>query len=169
MTETRQKPLRGLHPSQPGRRGLYLLKNARHAEARRLLWEGIRSRLRHVLGRQPKPILTVAHVDPQRWLEPGDILLDAGGAELFWLERTAKGLISGPAPAIAFCIDRLRTARFGYHPVETVWLLEQAGYRVLILGLSGPAERPRDWYDAPPPGSWLLALPPGRVVKEAGE
>ena len=168
VTEAHEKSLRSLHPNRPGRRGFYLLKNARHPEARRLLWDGLVNRVRLGLGLRHPPSMIPACVDPLRWLEPGDVLLNAGGAELFWLEKAAERLIGGPAPVIAYCSDRMKTAQFGYHPVETVWLLEQIGYCVLCLGPTGPEERSEGWYDAQSPGSWLLAVPPGRAIKEAG-
>lgn len=93
-------------------------------------------------------------------LHPGDLLLEAGGAELFWLEQMLAG---SARPAVVYHSDLRVTSQYNYHPVETVWLLEQAGYRVQVLTSNGPVARPEGWhahFPDPMPGAWLLATPP---------
>lgn len=160
MSASRSGPSRHLHPRQRGRWQLYLLRHWRQVEARRLLWHSLANRWRQIRGRKPAP--SPVPVEPRHWLRPGDILLDAGGAELFWLQKTARALLCGPAPAIAYRSDMRLTAVFGYHPVETVWWLEQVGYQVWLLAAEGPRPRPTNWYIRPDEGApapWLLAVP----------
>ena len=98
--------------------------------------------------------------DVQSWLRPDDILLDAGGDELAWLDAW---LARKPRPVVLACrSDGRRTARFGYHPVETVWLLEHAGDKVRLRTKAGPTARPAGWHTGGPvnqAGCWLLATP----------
>lgn len=147
-----------LHPQQRGRRLRYLLRHWRHCEAWRAFWRMLADRTRSPLSCRPAPDLS-PHV-VLRWLRPGDILLDAAGDELAWL---AALLAARPgAVAIAYRSNNRRTARFGYHPVETVWLLEQAGYQVSLLTQAGPVARPVGWHTPGPDnqsGCWLLAAP----------
>jgi hypothetical protein len=156
-----------LHPVTAWQRRRYLLRHWRYAEAQRRLlrdllgWaRPLAQRLRAWQPHQPSPLSPSALL---AWLHPGNILLDADGAELFWLER----LLAGPArPVVVYRSDIRQTIRFTYHPVETVWLLEQAGYRVQLLTADGPTERQENWYNARPdgaPGPWLLATPSGRA------
>ena len=151
-----------LHPRQRGRRLFYMLQHWRYPEARRMLWQDIIRRLRRML-RSGAPIGT-PDVDPRRWLHAGDLVLDVGGDELSALAQTLSRLANDRSGAIAYRSDIRLTARYGYHPVETVWLLEQAGYHVRLLTTSGPVTRPEAWFAPPPagmPGPWLLAAPPG--------
>ncbi len=154
-----------LHPQKQGRRHRYLLRHWRYAEARRLLWQDLTRRLRRLLGAQAAPVQPRApEPDLTRWLRPGDLALDAGGDELTRLEKALSQWAGEPLPAIAYHSDIRLTARYGYHPVETVWLLEQAGYQVWLLTADGPIARTSTWYMPQPdggPGPWLLATPPG--------
>jgi len=138
-----------------------LLRQWRYPEARRLLWREVLRPLRPLArGRKGPAIPAAPAADPGRWLRPGNILLDADGAELFWLEQMVAAWVR---PVVAYRSDIRLTARHGYHPVETVWLLEQAGYQVRLITASGPAARPDDWFAPAPagaPGPWLLATPP---------
>lgn len=155
-----------LHPTTKWQQRRYLLCHWRYREARHSL-------LRSLLGWARPGVRRWRDWRTRRWrpphlrmscllsrLHPGDILLDAGGAELFWLER----MLAGQArPTVVYRGDIRLTAHFNYHPVETVWLLEQAGYRIQLLMADGPIERPEGWYAAfaaHVPGPWLLATPP---------
>lgn len=109
-------------------------------------------------------------VDPRRWLHAGDLVLDVGGDELSALAQTLGRPANDRPDAIAYRSDIRLTARYGYHPVETVWLLEQAGYQVRMLTASGPVARPEAWFAPPPegmPGPWLLAALPNWNPLEA--
>ena len=136
-----------------------------------MLWQDVKRRL----GRRADT--TAARAAPAapgpkdgRWQAAGALVLAADGGELAVLEALTAGITENPAPTIVYHSDIRLTARFGYHPVETVWLLEQAGYEVLLLTDKGPVARPDDWF-APSPadaaGPWLLATPPGWVAPEA--
>ena len=171
MTTALSEPYPSVHPQEQNRRLRYLLRYWRYAEARCLLLQNLARRLRYRLGlhttsaqaRVPEP-------DPAPWLRPGDLALDASGDELARLESILGRQTEKPLPAIAYRSDIRLTARYGYHPVETVWLLEQAGYRVWLLTTAGPVARPEEWFAAQPVGAsapWLLALPPGRDPGEA--
>ena len=159
-----------LHPQRRGRRVRYLLRHMGHGEARRLLWRDLTCRLHRTRGRHDIALQTdPALSDLMRWLRPGDLLLDAAGDELFWLELLLRQLSANQTPAIAYCCDSRLTARRGYHPVETVWLLEQRGYQIWLLTKDGPIKRPDGWYTLQPagtPGRWLLAAPPGWCAPE---
>lgn len=161
-TVTRSEPRTSLHPQQRGRKLRYLLRHWRHAEARRTLWHMLAGWARSLLPHRPAPppASALSLRAMLRWLHPGVILLDADGDELAWLEGW---LARRPGPvAIAYRSDSRRTARFGYHPVETVWLLEQAGYQVWLLTQAGPTARPVGWHTAGLDnrvGCWLLATP----------
>lgn len=176
---SRPEPHHDLHPRQRGRRQRYLLRHWRYVEARRLLWRDLVTRARSASRRvsvrlrghssrqrsAPTPLAPI-----KRWLRPGDLVLDANGAELFWLETLLSRLPARLTPAILYRSDVRLTARFGYHPVETIWLLEQANYQVRLLEQNVPIERPSGWYapqteDASSP--WLLATPPGWSPGEA--
>jgi hypothetical protein len=151
-----------LHPRQRGRKPLYLLQHWRYPEARGILWRDIIRRLHGMLGAGTR--ISAPDVDPRRWLRAGDLVLDAGGDELSALAQTLARPANDRSGAIAYRSDIRLTARHGYHPVETVWLLEQAGYQVRLLTTSGPVARPEAWFAPPPegmPGPWLLAAPPG--------
>jgi hypothetical protein len=157
-----------LHPTNEWQRRRYLLRHWRHREAQDHL-------LRSLLGWARPYVWRWRDWRTRRWrpphvsragllhhLHPGAILLDAGGAELFWLEQ----MLAGQArPTVVYRADIRLTAQFNYHPVETVWLLEQAGYCVQLLIAEGPIARPDGWY-APfarhIPGPWLLATPLNR-------
>ncbi len=170
---TRTEVRVSLHPSQRGRKTRYLLRHWRYAEAWRLLrheWLGwlrpVRDRLRRWRSGQSAPVAT-SPTTFLHWLHPGDVVLDAGGAERVWLEAFVVRCPIGLSPAIAFKADPRCTVRHGYHPVETVWLLEQAGYEVWLLTMAGPVVRPAGWYMLLPNDSaapWLLALPAGRTA-----
>jgi len=166
VTTAASEPFHSIHPPQQNRRDRYLLRYWRYAEARCLLWQNLAQRLRHRLGFHTAPVQPgAAEPDPSLWLHPDDLKLDAGGDELARLESVLHQRAGQPLPAIAYRSDIRLTARYGYHPVETVWLLEQAGYRIWLLSAAGPVARPEEWFAAQPagaPGPWLLALPPGR-------
>ena len=153
-----------LHPHQRGRRLRYLVRQWRQVEARQQLlcdlWRRVWS-----LMRRPDSVQSLTDrpaLDLMRWVCSGDILLDAGGDELAALAAMLARL-PGSAVTIAYQSDIRRTARFGYHPVETVWLLEQAGYQVQLLTRHGPVARPAGWHTPQaqnPDDCWLLAVPP---------
>lgn len=158
----RSEPHANLHPRQRCRKLSYLLHHWRHVEARRQLLHMLAGRARSLLPFRPAP-QPAPFQSPRamlRWLRPGDILLDAEGDELAWLTALLE---RQPCPAaIAYRSDIRRTAGFGYHPVETVWLLEQAGYEVRLLQQDGPTARPVGWHTPHAdslPGCWLLATP----------
>ncbi len=165
---TRAEFRTSLHPSPRGRKTLYLLRHWHYAEAWRLLrhnWLGwarpVRNRLRRWwAGRLDPWAMSLPAL--LRWLRPGDVVLDADGAERLWLEAFVTRAPIGSLPAIAFRADPRRTARHGCHPVETVWLLEQVGYQVWLLTPNGPVARPANWHALQPAGAsacWLLAVP----------
>lgn len=176
ITVTSPEQYANIHPEQWGRRPRYLLRHWRYAEARRRLLAELLGWVRYRLRRSrwfqpPPPPPELSQAALRRWLRPGDILLDAGGAELAWLETTLARLPAGLFPAIAYRSDIRRTGRYAYHPVETVWLLEQSGYQVWLLTTEGPVVRPGDWHAARPagaPGPWLLATPPGYADATSG-
>jgi FkbM family methyltransferase len=63
----------------------------------------------------------------------GLIRVGVGGAELMVL-RGAKHLLErNDAPMVIFGVDASPTRRFGYHPVEILWLLESCGYSLFTL------------------------------------
>jgi FkbM family methyltransferase len=67
---------------------------------------------------------SISHVDAMK--------VDVEGAELL-VFRGAKHLLAGPhAPLILYESSTL-TKGLGYHPVETMWLLEQNGYLFFII------------------------------------
>nr|MBP7688149.1 hypothetical protein [Thermoflexales bacterium] len=70
-------------------------------------------------------------------------------------------LADAAAPVIIYQAAPAHLSTAAYHPVETVWLLEQHGYRVYLLTAQGLQMRPIGWQDdenVP----WLLAVPPTR-------
>lgn len=156
------------HPTSEWQRRRYLLRHWRYREAQNHLLRSLLGWARpHVrrwrdwrtLQWHP-PHMSVASL--LHHLHPGAILLDADGAELSWLEQ----MLAGKArPTVLYRADIRLTAQFNYHPVETVWLLEQVGYCVQLLMEGGPVARPDGWYMAfakHVPGPWLLATPPNR-------
>jgi hypothetical protein len=74
--------------------------------------------------------------------------VDAAGRELFVLRDAASLLERPDAPVVLYGNADL-TSNFGYHPVETMWLLQRYGYRFFMVGASGritplPGSPPRD-------------------------
>lgn len=155
-----------LHPTTTAQLRCYLLRHWRYREARLRL-------LRSFLGWARPAVQSWRARRSRKWrpdhlslsallslCQPGDLLLDADGAELFWLEQMLAG---AARPVVVYRSDIRATARYNYHPVETVWLLEQAGYCVQVLTAKGPITRPKGWHERVPghlPSPWLLATPP---------
>jgi len=74
--------------------------------------------------------------------------VDAAGRELFVIRDAASLLERHDAPVVLYGNADL-TSNFGYHPVETMWLLQRYGYRFFMVGASGritplPGSPPRD-------------------------
>jgi FkbM family methyltransferase len=67
----------------------------------------------------------IARVDVMR--------IDAGGSELMALRRTMRLLERPDAPLILYGGFGSLTRGFGYHPVESLWLLESLGYNFFLL------------------------------------
>jgi hypothetical protein len=78
-----------------------------------------------------------------------DVLkVDAAGRELFVL-RGAASLLARPDAPVVIYENAALAASFGYHPVETMWLLQRHGYRFFLVDASGriaplPGSSPRD-------------------------
>lgn len=157
-----------LHPRLRWRRWLYLLRHLRHEAARDQLRTQVGVAMRRRLARSGPAAPDGARPSPlpgsaAGWLGSGDLVLESQ-ADL--LSRIRSALADGAAPVIAYRADPARLATVACHPVETVWLLEQRGYRVLLLTPQGLRARPAGWHaggDAP----WLLAVPPERQARLA--
>lgn len=69
-----------------------------------------------------------------RGLKRVDVMkVDAEGAE-FWVFRGGENLLLQPdAPLILYDSLAIRTKKFGYHPVEAMWLLQDCGYSLFGL------------------------------------
>jgi hypothetical protein len=90
-----------------------------------------------------------------------DVLkLDAAGRELFVLRDAASLLERPDAPVVLYGNADL-TSNFGYHPVETMWLLQRYGYRFFMVGASG---RITPLPGSPPRDTMLIAAKPGHPL-----
>ncbi len=152
-----------LHPRLRWRRWLYLLRHIRCAAARDQLREQIGVAVRRRLARRRPSKASDTCLSPlpvwaKDWLQSGDLVLKTG-ADL--LPQIRSALADAAAPVIIYQAAPAHLSTAAYHPVETVWLLEQHGYRVYLLTAQGLQMRPIGWQDdenVP----WLLAVPPTR-------
>lgn len=70
------------------------------------------------------------------------------GDELSYLKSIENLLNFAGAPDIIFRADGERTKKFGYHPVEIMWLLQSYGYSFFVLNKEGQAvPRPPRTYE----------------------
>jgi FkbM family methyltransferase len=109
-----------LQINAPGKDGLNTIGKAAHEDS-------------EVVNTESVPITSldeflfensIAHVDAMK--------IDVEGAELFVLRGAAKLLGRPDAPLILYESGCL-TKGFGYHPVETMWLLEWHGYSFFVI------------------------------------
>jgi FkbM family methyltransferase len=104
-----------------GKDGLHTLGKAPHPESLAVGQENVRVTTTDEFMKDHKvPRVDVLKVDVQ-------------GAELMVL-RGARRLLERPdAPVILYECFGFLTRRFGYHPVEIIWLLESCGYALFVL------------------------------------
>jgi len=86
--------------------------------------------------------------------------VEAAGRELYVLRDAASFLAPPDAPVVLYGHADL-TGSLGYHPVETMWLLQRHGYHFFMVGASGriiplPGSPPRD--------TMLIAAKPGHPL-----
>ncbi len=90
------------------------------------------------------------------------IRVDVGGAELPMFRGARNLLAQDAAPLIFYGGYGSKTKRFGYHPVETMWLLNEYGYSLFVLDTETGQVAPR------PPGSeydaMVVAAKPGHPL-----
>jgi FkbM family methyltransferase len=129
-----------------GRDGLNTLGKAIHPESRVVGHEDVRITTVDVFMRDHNvPRVDVMNVD----IVGAELLLFRGARDL--LERT-------DAPLILYECGLL-TKGFGYHPVETLWLLESCGYTLLLLNSqTGEISDPKPDYQY---DSMVIAVKPG--------
>jgi FkbM family methyltransferase len=87
-----------------------------------------------ITGRETVPITTLDEFIAQSNVSKVDVMkVDVEGAELF-LFRGARNLLEQPAsPLILYESDAMLTRGFDYHPVESMWLLQQYGYSFFVI------------------------------------
>lgn len=109
-----------LHVNVLGKDGLNTLGKPTHPQCEIVRKETVRTTtLDAFLGENG-----ITHVDA--------IKIDAEGAEPIVLRGATQLLARPDAPLILFECGRL-SAGFGYHPVESVWLLQDLGYSLFTL------------------------------------
>lgn len=62
--------------------------------------------------------------------------IDVDGAERLVFQGAKTLLMGRDAPMLFFENDGKHTRRFGYHPVENLWLLKRRGYKLFVLDQS---------------------------------
>lgn len=113
-----------LHINARGRDGLNTLGEPTHGDSK-------------VIGSEEVPLITLDDFLVQRGVARVDAMkIDVEGAELLVLKGGANLLSRADAPLILFESSFL-TKGFGYHPVETVWLLQRYGYRLFVVNPKG--------------------------------
>jgi FkbM family methyltransferase len=86
-----------------------------------------------IVATETVPITTLDDFVRQNSISHIDVMkIDTEGAELFVLRGAANLLAKPDAPLILYEGGFL-TKGFGYHPVETMWLLERHGYSCFVI------------------------------------
>jgi len=90
-----------------------------------------------IAGTEKVPITTLDDFLRQHAVSPVDVMkVDVEGAELM-VFRGAKGLLAKSDAPLILYESGVLTKGLGYHPVETMWLLEQCGYSFFSIDSSG--------------------------------
>jgi len=90
-----------------------------------------------IAGTEKVPITTLDDFLRQHAVSPVDVMkVDVEGAELM-VFRGAKGLLAKSDAPLILYESGVLTKGLGYHPVETMWLLEQCGYSFFSIESSG--------------------------------
>ncbi len=112
-----------------------------------------------IIGVERVPITTLDEFIQENFIRRVDVMkVDVEGAELL-VFRGAKSLLAKPDAPLILYESGCLTRGFSYHPVETMWLLEQYDYRFFMI--DGATERITLLSGFQPRDAMLIAAKPG--------
>jgi FkbM family methyltransferase len=125
-----------LQINAPGKDGLNTIGKPAHQDS-------------HIVATETVPITTLDQFIHLNSIQHVDMLkVDVEGADLL-VFRGAQNLLARPDAPIILYESGCLTAGFGYHPVESMWLLQSHGYHFFMISANGritplPGSPPHD-------------------------